>query len=139
MAHILVVDDEPAARNILRRYLEKAGHTVRTAEDGDQALELIYTSAPFDLVLLDLSMPRFDGWDFLRMKRMSRRLEGTAVILITGSLIESSSIAELQGAAMIFEKPIDMDKLMSIIGSLTKQSYPPPPPSPPPGLPPSTK
>ncbi|HZB27212.1 MAG TPA: response regulator [Gemmatimonadales bacterium] len=61
-ASVLVVDNEPAARTIVRRRLESEGFHVETAEDGEAALKLIQSREhPFDLVLTDLSMPGIDG------------------------------------------------------------------------------
>lgn len=60
MAHILVIDDEPALRRTLRSILEKAGHTVTEAGDGKQAIA-VFAANPADLVLTDIIMPERDG------------------------------------------------------------------------------
>ena len=60
MARLLVIDDEPAHRDSLRRIFERAGHEVTLARDGDEALALL-ERVPVDIVLTDLVMPRTDG------------------------------------------------------------------------------
>ena len=64
MALILVVDDEPDARRLLAKVLQRAGHEAVTADGGLEALQVVKTRKP-DLVLLDISMPQVDGFDVL--------------------------------------------------------------------------
>ena len=69
-ATILVVDDEPAIRQVARDMLEDAGYRVWTADDGERALELLERGgAEVDLVVLDLTMPRMDGAEALERMR----------------------------------------------------------------------
>ncbi|WP_285502386.1 response regulator [Actinokineospora sp. NBRC 105648] len=83
MAKILVVDDEPDLRFILRHYFEQAGHQVREAGHGADALERVRESAP-DLVVTDLMMPVMDGVDLMRHLRADPATAGIPVLAATG-------------------------------------------------------
>jgi len=65
MKKILIVEDEIEIRNILKLYLLKEGYDVTEAEDGEVAIKLFYEK-PFDLVILDIMLPKKDGWSVLR-------------------------------------------------------------------------
>ena len=65
MKKILIVEDEMEIRNILKLYLLKEGYDVTEAEDGEVAIKLFYEK-PFDLVILDIMLPKKDGWSVLR-------------------------------------------------------------------------
>ena len=80
---ILAVDDMPENRDLVSRLLGKLGHTVITAESGEEALELLNTMA-VDVVLLDLMMPGIGGEDVLRHLKDDDRLRATPVIMISG-------------------------------------------------------
>jgi CheY-like chemotaxis protein len=81
-ARILVVEDHPANLELVRYLLEKAGHTVLTAEDGAQGLEIARRERP-DLVLSDLQMPMMDGYELLARLRADPLLRTVPVIAIT--------------------------------------------------------
>ena len=80
-AHILVVDDEEPIRITMRDLLQRRGHSVITAEHGEAALALIH-QRPFDLLLLDLKMPRLSGIEVA--KRARERQPDVAIIMLTG-------------------------------------------------------
>ena len=82
MRSILVVDDQPAVRRLLRALLEMAGFEVTEAEDGAWALEAVRTQQP-DLVVLDIMMPRVDGWKVLTEIREDPDLTELPVIVLT--------------------------------------------------------
>ena len=73
-ARVLVVDDELNIRGALAKILEKAGHTVSSAESGDAALSALH-EAPFDLIITDLKMVGTSGFELLRAAKQSFRLE----------------------------------------------------------------
>src|ERR1043166_4718756 len=64
MARILVVDDEPSIRMLIRTILQSEGHSITTASNGREALEMVIENVP-DLIVLDLMMPEMDGWHLL--------------------------------------------------------------------------
>jgi DNA-binding response OmpR family regulator len=80
MGTVLVVEDEREIRDLLRRYLERAGHAVLSTGSGAEALRLVEESAP-DLVLLDLGLPDLDGTEVLREVRQDGRR--TPVLVLT--------------------------------------------------------
>jgi len=80
---ILAVDDLPENRDLVCRQLRKTGHTVITAESGEEALEVLGTAA-VDVVLLDLVMPGIGGAEVLRRLKDDQRLRATSVIMISG-------------------------------------------------------
>jgi signal transduction histidine kinase len=104
---ILVVDDEELNRILLAANLHQAGYLVDTAEDGQQALEMLHTQT-FDAVLLDLVMPRMDGYQVLAEMKRDAALRRTPVIVIS-STDEMESIVRCieMGATDYLTKPFD--------------------------------
>jgi DNA-binding response OmpR family regulator len=82
MSKILVIDDDPANREILRARLEPAGHEVVEAVDGEAGLRLL-DSQPADLVLLDVMMPHIDGWEVCRQIKTNPRTQAVPVVMLT--------------------------------------------------------
>jgi DNA-binding NtrC family response regulator len=110
---ILVVDDEDALRTVLSSELESEGYAVGTAGDGDEAISVLQTKS-FDLVLLDIKMPRVDGFEVLRF--IKERYPATKVIMLTGfadlkNAIESKKL----GAEDFVSKPYDLVDLLTTI------------------------
>ena len=81
---ILVVEDDDANRKFLRELLEGEGFLVATARDGREALEWLQGHARPNLVLLDLEMPRMNGWEFLQAADKAAVLTGIRVVMLTG-------------------------------------------------------
>lgn len=81
---ILIADDRPSSRELLRIILERAGYDVLEAQDGEVALEQIRTRQP-DLVLLDLQMPKLDGLAVLEAVRSEPRFVSLPVVALTAS------------------------------------------------------
>jgi DNA-binding response OmpR family regulator len=94
---ILVVDDEPAVRNLLAYNLSKAHYAVLTADNGRQALELARQEDP-DLVLLDLMLPEVDGLDVCRELRRTSQIP---IIMITARGEEIDRVVGLELGRMI--------------------------------------
>src|SRR5512136_512874 len=80
---ILIVEDDPINRILLSTCLREEGHTIRTAENGRQALDLL-NSEHFDLVLLDLLMPEMDGFELLNRIKARPDLRNLLVIVVSG-------------------------------------------------------
>jgi adenylate cyclase len=80
--NVLVVDDNEMNREVLARRLERQGYGVTMAEDGQRALELVQTGQ-FDLILLDIMMPRVNGYQVLEHIKADARLRATPVIVIS--------------------------------------------------------
>jgi CheY-like chemotaxis protein len=110
---ILVVDDEDALRTVLSSELESEGYVIATAADGDEAISILQGKS-FDLVLLDIKMPRVDGFEVLRF--IKERYPATKVIMLTGfadlkNAIESKKL----GAEDFVSKPYDLVDLLTTI------------------------
>lgn len=82
MSKILVVDDEPKIRFIVRKMLEKEGHKVAEAKDGAECLEMVKAERP-DLILLDVMMPGMDGWDVCRRIKTDEATKTITVAMLT--------------------------------------------------------
>jgi CheY-like chemotaxis protein len=93
---VLVVEDEPATRDVLRRILEGDGWQVAEAENGRVGLEQIGRRCP-DLILLDLMMPVMDGFEFVRQIRQKEEWRGVPVLVVTAKTITSEDRALLNG------------------------------------------
>lgn len=107
---ILVVDDEPPIRKLLRMGLKSRGYEVLEAPNGQTALELL--DAPPDLVVLDLGLPDVQGLDLLRTIRQRR--EDLPVIVLSSRDDEAGKVAALDlGADDYVTKPFGMDELLA--------------------------
>jgi CheY-like chemotaxis protein len=114
VSRILVVDDEPDQRFLLRRIFERAGHEVSDATNGAAALRAVRESAP-DLVVTDMMMPVMDGAEFIRCLRGD---PATAHIPI----LAASGDAQLAGAAdAVLPKPYAGHHLLAIADALLKE------------------
>jgi DNA-binding NtrC family response regulator len=110
---ILVVDDEDALRTVLSGELINEGYDVKSAADGDEAISEVERSA-FDLVLLDIKMPRMNGFEVL--KYIKDKHAKTKVVMLTGfadlkNAIESKKL----GADDFVSKPYDLVDLLTTI------------------------
>lgn len=113
MSLLLVVDDEPRIRNVLNRSLSAQGHTVQEAADGQAALDQL-DSRDFDLVLLDLAMPRRGGLDVLSV--LGQRESSPPVIVLTAVTEISARIEALnRGAVDVVAKPFSATELSARI------------------------
>ncbi|KAA2252114.1 response regulator transcription factor [Solihabitans fulvus] len=116
---ILVVDDDMTVRDVVRRYLELAGHEVRLAGDGEEALRLVGQQQP-DLVVLDLMLPGIDG---LEVCRRLRRQSAVPVVMLTALGEEEDRIAGLQlGADDYVTKPFSPRELALRVSSVLRRS-----------------
>ena len=120
MTTVLVVDDEPLVCDVVARYLERDGHRVVMASDGDSARELIEREAP-GLVLLDVMLPgQTDGLDLCRWIRSSSELP---VILLTARVEEADRIVGLElGADDYVTKPFSPRELAVRVRTVLRRS-----------------
>jgi CheY-like chemotaxis protein len=115
MADVLVVDDDQAIRGLLRSVLRRDGHAVDEAVDGVEALEKLQGRA-YGAVLLDLMMPRMNGWEVLDRLREDEPSRLGCVIVISAALPKKSLPAEQEAAvyAMV-AKPFDLADLRALV------------------------
>ncbi|BCY16866.1 MAG: response regulator transcription factor [Chloroflexi bacterium] len=115
---ILVVDDQASVRQLLHDYLTEQGFKVITATDGQSAIYTARHEEP-DLILLDIMMPRMDGYDFLRQYRQERQ---TPVIIITAREEETDAVVGLElGADDYVIKPFRMRELVARIHAVLRR------------------
>jgi two-component system OmpR family response regulator len=120
MSRILVVDDEPRIVEVVRAYLEREGHEVASAHDGEAALAAAL-DAPPDLVVLDLMLPGRTGFDVLRSLRTEDR-PGPAVILLTARDDVIDRVAGLElGADDYVTKPFEPRELVARVGAVLRR------------------
>jgi len=105
LARILIVDDSTDVRLALATILEDAGHEIVEAEDGDQVFDLAIEQKP-DLVLLDVAMPRVNGFDALATLKADTRTSPIPVIMVTAKgRPEDMAMARSLGAVEYITKP----------------------------------
>jgi DNA-binding response OmpR family regulator len=122
VATILVVEDERDIRDLLRRYLERAGHSVLTSGTGADALRLLEDGSS-DLVLLDLGLPDIDGLDVLRLATAL----GVSVIALTArSSVEDRIVGLEQGADDYVTKPFSPQEVVLRVGAVLGRNSGPP-------------
>jgi len=116
---ILVVDDAPQVRRVLRATLTVEGYTVSEARDGGEALEL-FGAEPFDIILLDVNMPGMDG---LQACREIRRKSDVPVIMLTVRDAERDKVLALDaGADDYVVKPFGMQELLARIRAALRRN-----------------
>ena len=113
-AHILVVDDEPDIRELVRDILEDEGHQVSVAENGESARTQFARKTP-DLVLLDIWMPDVDGITLLREWSSGGGLDCPIIVMSGHGTLETAIEATRLGAQDFVQKPISLAKLLSIV------------------------
>ena len=118
---VLVIDDDPDAREILRRSLEEDGYPVVTAESGEQGLELALSHKPA-VITLDVIMPGMDGWAVLRELKRDEELRHIPVVLVT--LLDEKGMGFTLGAAEYLTKPVDRDLLRHVVKAHWRQDNP---------------
>jgi DNA-binding response OmpR family regulator len=106
---VLVVDDDESIREMLTDVLRAAGYSVRVASDGEVALAAVAAEQPA-LVLLDMRMPRVDGWEFAR--RLKERGARPPIIVMTAVRDARRAAAEI-GADAYIPKPFEIDQLLT--------------------------
>jgi len=116
---IMVVDDQSSVRQLLQDYLTEQGFRVVEAADGQTALYLARHEQP-DLILLDVMMPKMDGYQFLRQFRLERR---TPVIIVTSREDETDAVLGLDlGADDYVTKPFRMRELLARIRAVLRRA-----------------
>jgi CheY-like chemotaxis protein len=121
-SRVLEVDDDPVMRVLVRNLLSKQGYRVAEARDGVKALELLADDREFDLVVLDLDMPRLSGEQCLRKLKSSISTAGIPVIVLTGSGDgeEESRLIDL-GAIDYIRKPIDEARFVARVNAALRR------------------
>ena len=120
MFHILVVDDDKNTRRLLRAVLEAANYTVTTAGDGEEALAVM-DREHIDLVVLDIMMPRMDGYTFTSLLRETNN--DLPILMVTArQLPEDKKQGFLVGTDDYMTKPIDEEEMLLRIKALLRRA-----------------
>ncbi len=114
MKRILIVDDAATVRIYHRSILEPAGYTVEEAWNGIEALEKALES-PFDLYLVDVNMPKLDGYGFLRELRQQQIAQQPAIMVSTEAEARDERAAYESGANSYLIKPVRQPQLLSYV------------------------
>jgi len=119
---ILLLDDNPVIRTMLRRQLSMLGHTVEEADNGQQGF-LMATTKPYDLFICDIIMPQWDGFQFI--EAMTVACPNLPVLVVSGSLDQDNlrdKLKKYPNVAAIIPKPVQIDKLTAAINLTAGQS-----------------
>ncbi len=114
-AHVLLVEDDTAVRDMMAVLLEAAGFVVSPMVDGGDALSYLKDGGRADVVVLDLMMPRVDGWTFRRAQLADPTIADIPVIVM--SACAGASASELHAAAT-FQKPVDVTEVIGAVRQL---------------------
>lgn len=115
---VLLIEDNPADRDLVAAYLQQGDYTIESAEDGAVGVSLA-TAQPPDLILLDLYLPDLDGYQVCRLLREDPRTQMVPVIMITGSAdLTLHSQAYAAGARACIPKPVSRQALLSTLDAV---------------------
>ena len=113
---ILVADDQPVGRELIRTVLESSGYDVVEAGDGEEALAVAFSRLP-DLILLDIQMPLLDGMAVVTELRKDPRFALTPVIAVTATAMKGDMQKGMEaGFTDYLTKPVSIERLRQIIG-----------------------
>lgn len=121
MFKILIVDDEARLRKIIGDFLLAKGYQVYEASDGEEAIETFTNEKNFDLIILDVMMPKLSGWEVLKE---IRRLSNIPVLMLTARADESDELTGFKlGADEYVTKPFSPKVLVARIEALLKRNF----------------
>jgi len=112
MKSVLIVEDEPAVRGLLSLMLEGEHYKVRTAEDGQEALDQVEAARP-DAILLDLNLPRVSGWQVIDSLDRNHDAESVPIIALTAGA-KKVTVGQ-HGIKAFLSKPFDLDTLLVVL------------------------
>ncbi len=123
MAKILVVDDEEDIARVVVKIMESRGHTVTTANDGPEALERVAADKP-DVVILDLNLPKMDGYEVCRQIKSSDQTRHIPVVMMTAAYVrvEDADRGTALGADEYVVKPFLREVLIHNVERLIDKS-----------------
>jgi two-component system alkaline phosphatase synthesis response regulator PhoP len=112
---ILIVDDEPFIMETVKFALEEAGYACLTAGDGAEAIERVHEDPP-DLVLLDIMLPKVNGYQVCRTLKLDERYRGIPVFMLTARAQERDRVLAAEtGADEYVTKPFEMADLLALV------------------------
>lgn len=120
MSAIMIVEDDSDTREMLERFLELEGYDVRTAANGQIALDALQADNALCVILLDLMMPVMNGWQFRQAQALDPRLSRIPVVVVTAAGAKDD-IPSIEADAWL-SKPVDFDRLLATIGPLCSRA-----------------
>ena len=122
MSKIMTVDNEEKIRHIFREMLETQGHEIMEADSGKQCLEILENEKP-DLILMDILMPRMNGWDVVQEIKKDKANKDILISMLTTKSEDEDRAKSLanSGADWYITKPVTKDKLVQTVGWLLKR------------------
>lgn len=119
---ILVVDDESRMRKLVRDFLAKAGYEVLEAEDGEQAVDIFYEDKNIDMLILDVMMPKMDGW---QVCREIRKVSKVPIIMLTAKGEERDELLGFElGVDEYISKPFSPKILVARVEAILRRANP---------------
>jgi signal transduction histidine kinase/DNA-binding response OmpR family regulator len=113
---VLIIEDDPAAQELLRRHLESAGYSVLATASGKQGLAWMSEVQP-DAVLLDILLPDLDGWEILQRAKSDPAIRSIPIMVV--SVVDDRQLGLALGAVDYVVKPVARDRLLEALGRLT--------------------
>lgn len=117
---ILIVDDESRMRKLLRDFLEREGYQILEASDGIEAMDMFYADKNIDLIILDVMMPRMDGWQVCKEVREHSKVP---IMMLTARAEEQNELKGFElGVDEYVAKPFSPKILVARVGALLKRA-----------------
>ena len=122
MPYLLVVDDDHDVREVVSQVLEDEGWAVESASDGAFAVEHLDRHAPPELILLDLMMPRMNGWEVLDALTLRPALSSVPIVILTAA-VDRKTRSDLASRGLdVLIKPVQLAELIAVVaGKCTKR------------------
>jgi CheY-like chemotaxis protein len=122
--HFLVVDDNEDLRDVFCRLVERSGHLASTAEDGQEAVDLLAETS-YDVMLLDLTMPRMNGVEVVRWLRAHPDVApDMRIVVISAWAGEHRAVLQELGVTTVMQKPLRIQQLTDLIEETLLQADP---------------
>lgn len=118
---ILVVEDERKVASFIRQGLEEEGHAVEVAGDGEAALDLILDDRPYDLIVLDIMLPRRDGFNVLQALR-EQRIQSPVLLLTARDTVRDKVMGLDLGADDYLTKPFAFEEFLARVRALLRRA-----------------
>lgn len=115
MGDILIIDDEPEIRSLIRAVLESDGHTITEASDGSEGINSLHES-PVDVIITDIIMPGKEGLETINELRKMK--SDVKIVAMSGGRQNHLETAKLLGASKIIQKPFNNNSLILTIREL---------------------
>tara|TARA_Y100000590_G_C15721835_1_gene1013780 strand:+ start:479 stop:835 length:357 start_codon:yes stop_codon:yes gene_type:complete len=116
MARILIAEDELHISKLVEFKLSKEGHEIHVAHDGKEAIESL--DSEWDLIILDVMMPHFDGWEVLKRVRENQTTQNIPVLMLTAKGSADLDSAMKLDVTQYLKKPFDPNELASVVSKM---------------------